>query len=131
MICCDLLLRYKMMLRTAPWYPGQQALSLYPRVLAVGLDLLSWGCVNSDQSQGPGCSLVRGGGGLRHSLSVPSQADLVKPACGAALPVAFSRLVRVCGELPTPPCSCPCRGWAHSLGGGRWDSSHGDSSHEG
>lgn len=41
---CDLLLRCKLMPRTAVWCRGEQDLGLHPQDLAVALDLLSRGC---------------------------------------------------------------------------------------
>lgn len=50
---CDLLLRCKMMPRTAVWCRGEQALGLHPQDLPVALDLLSRGCIHSGPLQGP------------------------------------------------------------------------------
>lgn len=50
---CDLLLRYKPVIRTATRCKGEQVLSLHPKDLIAALDLMSRDCVNTGQLQGP------------------------------------------------------------------------------
>lgn len=50
---CDLLLRYKTMIRTTSWCKGEQVPSLHPKDLVAALDLLSRDCASTGQVQGP------------------------------------------------------------------------------